>query len=79
MRSKASTWAAAALADLVAICIPSATVVAQARTNRPFDSTVRNRPACTVDQIDEKLAGLGFLSGAVNDNLSHSFSSPQFS
>ena len=36
-----------------------------------------DRPASTVDQIDEKLAGLGFLNDAVNRNLDHSLSLPQ--
>jgi len=32
-----------------------------------------NRPAGTVDQIDEKFVGLSFSNDAVNRNLDHSF------
>jgi hypothetical protein len=34
---------------------------------------VRDRPAATVDQIDEEFVGLAFSYDAVNRNLDHSF------
>jgi len=32
---------------------------------------VWNRSSCAVDQVDEKLVGLGFLNDAVNRNVGH--------
>ncbi len=34
---------------------------------------VGNGVACALDKIDQKLVGLGFLNGAVDSNLDHSF------
>ncbi len=43
------------------------------RTELRVVADVGDRPASPVDQIDEKLAGLGFLHNPVNRNLEHSF------
>jgi hypothetical protein len=38
---------------------------------------VRNGVTCTLDHIDEKFAGLGFLNGTINLNIDHDLSSTQ--
>ena len=47
------------------------------RTELRVVADVGDRPASTVDQIDEKLVGLGFLNDTVNRNVNHRVSSSQ--
>jgi hypothetical protein len=62
--------------DQAAVHFDHACVTRLNRAELRVVADMRDRPAYTVDHIDEKLVGSGFLNAAVNRNIDHSFLLP---